>query len=106
MSLQAIIQAGSKKTTTFNSLLWTSLCSESIRSLLAGVDLMDSSSAAGADDFDPITRNPTSQQVTVATVTVPGAPGGEGDVTGDHVTRADSPYIVTLKASDKRAGAV
>lgn len=106
LSLQAIIQAGSKKTTTFNSLLWTSLCSESIRSLLAGVDLMDSSSAAGADDFDPITRNPTSQQVTVATVTVPGAPGGEGDVTGDHVTRADSPYIVTLKASDKRAGAV
>ena len=27
-------------------------------------------------------------------------------MTGDHVTRADSPYIVTLKASDKRAGAV
>lgn len=35
-----------------------------------------------------------------------GRGGGEGDVTGDHVTRADSPYIVTLKASDKRAGAV
>lgn len=100
----------SKQTTTFNSLLSTSPCSESIRSLLAGVDLTDSSSAAGADDFDPITRNPTSQQVTVAMVTVPGAPGVRvlrgGDVTGDHVTRADSPYIVTLKASDKRAGAV
>lgn len=27
-------------------------------------------------------------------------------MTGDHVTRADSPYIVTLKASDKRAGVV
>lgn len=27
-------------------------------------------------------------------------------MTGDRVTRADSPYIVTLKASDKRAGAV
>lgn len=27
-------------------------------------------------------------------------------MTGDHVTWADSPYIVTLKASDKRAGAV
>lgn len=76
---------------------------------MAGVDLTDSSSAAGADDFDPITGNPTSQQVTVATVTVTGAPRGwkerERDVTGDHVTWADSPYIVTLKASDKRAGA-
>lgn len=82
--------------------------SKSSQSLMAGVDLTDSSSAAGADDFDPITRNPTSQQVTVAMVTVTGAPWGEKererDVTGDHVTRADSPYIVTLKASDKKAG--
>lgn len=77
---------------------------------MAGGDLTDGFSAAGADDFDPITRNPTSQQVTVATVTVTGAPRGERekerDVTGDHVTWADSPYIVTLKASDKRAGVV
>lgn len=28
------------------------------------------------------------------------------NVTGDHVTWADSPYIVTLKAFDKRAGVV
>ncbi len=44
---------------------------------MAGVDLTDSSSAAGADDFDPITRNPTSQQVTIAMATVTGAPQGE-----------------------------
>lgn len=54
----------------------------------------------------PITRNPTSQQVTVATATVTGALWGEKErernVTGDRVTRTDSPYIVTLKASDKR----
>lgn len=30
----------------------------------------------------------------------------ERDVTGDHVTWADSPYIVTLKASDRRAEVV
>lgn len=72
--------------------------------------MIDSSSAAGADDFDPITRNPTCQQVTVARVTVTGAPQGEEEwernVTGDHVTWTDSPYIVTLKASDKRVRVV
>lgn len=77
---------------------------------MAGVDLTDSFSAAGADDFDPVARNPTSQQVTVVMVTVTGAPWAEKDeerdVTGDHVTWVDSPYIVTLKASDKRAGVV
>lgn len=31
---------------------------ESVHSLMAGVDLTDSSSAAGADDFDPIARKP------------------------------------------------
>ncbi len=35
-----------------------------------------------------------------------GEKGRERDVTGDHVTRTDPPYIVTLKASDKRAGVV
>lgn len=77
---------------------------------MAGVDLTDSFSAAGADDFDPVARNPTSQQVTVVMVTVTGAPWAEKDeerdVTGDRVTWVDSPYIVTLKASDRRAGAV
>lgn len=33
----------------------------------------DSSSAAGADDFDLMATNPTSQRVTVVTVTVTGA---------------------------------
>lgn len=66
--------------------------------------MTDGSSAAGADDFDPITANPMSQRVTVATATVPGAPWGEErDVTGDRVTRADPPYIVTLRAFDRRA---
>lgn len=51
--------------------------SKSTQRPMAGVDLTDSSSAAGADDFDPITENPTSQQVTVATATVKGAPRGE-----------------------------
>lgn len=46
---------------------------ESVQSLMAGVDLTDSSSAAGADDFDPITRNPTGQRVTVAMATATGA---------------------------------
>lgn len=77
---------------------------------MAGVDLTDSFSAAGADDFDPVARNPTSQRVTVVMVTVPGAPWAEKDeerdVTGDRVTWVDPPYIVTLKASDKRAGVV
>lgn len=69
--------------------------------------MTDGSSAAGADDFDPITANPASQRVTVTTVTVPGAPRGEErDVTGDRVTRADPPYIVTLRASDRRAAEV
>lgn len=79
---------------------------------MTGVDLTDSSSAAGADDFDPITRNPTGQRVTVAKATVTGAQRGEREregamlnVTGDHVTWADSPYIVTLKASDEGDGA-
>lgn len=50
--------------------------SKSSQSPMAGVDLTDGSSAAGADDFDPITGNPTSQQVTVAMATVTGAPRG------------------------------
>lgn len=85
---------------------WVLVWSEFIPSPMAGVDLTDSSSAAGADDFDPITRNPTGQQVTIAMATVTGAPRREREiercpfpvnVTGDHVTRADSPYIVTLQ---------
>lgn len=94
-------------TTHFSSSLLERWCTQS---LMAGVDLTDGFSAAGADDFDPITGNPGSQQVTVAVVTVTGAPLGkdrtkerERKVTGDHVTRADSPYIVTLKASDNAA---
>lgn len=44
--------------------------SEPTQRLTAGVDVSDSFSAAGADDFDPIARNPTGQQVTVATATM------------------------------------
>lgn len=68
---------------------------------MAGVDLTDSSSAAGAHDFDPISGNPSGQQVTVATVTVTGAARAERkSVTGERVTWTDSPYLVTLRASD------
>lgn len=44
----------------------------------------------------------------MATVTgaTQGAMGRITDLTGDRVTWADSPYIVTLKASDKRARAL
>lgn len=67
---------------------------ESVQAPLAGVALTDGSSAAGADGFDP-----GSQQVMVATVTVTGR---ERDVTGDHVTGAGFPDIVTLKAFHRK----
>lgn len=50
-------------------------------------------------------KNPASQQVTVATVTVTGATRAQAkgaDVTGDRVAGADFPDIVTLQAVDKK----